>query len=125
MSKKEELKKLIDSIDDSTIEKICELLSNNEAQKKKEMVNFFLSKFNGSTVKLDDSKIKHYAPNGDWLFSLNNKNNEFWVSYKNIWSVYESKYDLNYQQIKELFKGILEEHFNLKEFTAIPTKHIV
>ena len=98
------------------------MLSNNEAQKKKEMVNFFLSKFNGSTVKFDNGRIKHYAPNGDWLFSLNNKYNEFWVSYKNIWSVYESKYDLNYQQIKELFKGILEEHFNLKEFTAYTPK---
>lgn len=119
MSKKEELKKLIDSIDDSTIEKICDLLRNNESQKNKEMVDFFINKFNGLTVKLDSGKIKYYTPNGDWLFSLNNKKNEFWVSYIQIWSVYESKYNLKYQQIKELIEGILEEHFKLEGFTTL------
>ena len=118
MTKKEELKNLIDSIDDSTIEKICDLLRNDESLKKKEMTNFFLSKFNGSTVKFDNGRIKYYAPNGDWLFCQNNEKKEFLVSYKNIWSVFESKYDLNYQQTKKLFEGILKEHFNLKGFTV-------
>lgn len=118
MTIKEELKNLIDSFDDSTIEKICDLLRNDGSRKKNEMVDFFLSKFNGSTVKFDNGRIKYYAPNGDWLFSQNNEKKEFWVSYKNIWSVFESKYALNYQRIKELIESILEIHFKLKGFTA-------
>ena len=117
MSKKEELKKLIDNIDNSTIEKICDLLRNDESQKNKEMVDFFLSKFNGSTVKLENGYVKYFTPNGDWLFTQNNEKNECYVSYQQIWSVYKSKYELNQQQINEFIKGILEEHFKLKRFT--------
>ena len=45
------------------------------------------------------------------------KNGYFWVDYDKIWSVLESKYGLNDQEISELIKGMVEEHLKLEGVT--------
>jgi hypothetical protein len=72
---------------------------------------------NKSTI---NSNILIYNKNGDVLYNYNEKTRYLWINYDKIWSVFISKFDLNYYEIKVLTKGMLEEHFNLKGITTIP-----
>ena len=56
------------------------------------------------------------------IFWQDLKNEYFYISYKKIWSVFESKLGLNYQEIKKLTTGWLSEHTKLKQYT---TSHIL
>ena len=48
---------------------------------------------------------------------LDFKNKIIWLRYSDFWSVFENEYRLNYDEIQELTKGLLEKHFKLKGFT--------
>ena len=54
-----------------------------------------------------------YKKNGEVLFEYNQKTNYFWVHYSKIWLFFESNYGLNYQEIRDLIRGVVEEHLNL------------
>ena len=53
------------------------------------------------------------------IFEYNEKNGDFWIDYDEIWEIFESKYGLNYQQIRTLIKGMLEKHYKFKDLTPI------
>ena len=63
-------------------------------------------------IKLNPSKDSSII-----LFRQDYKNNYFWVNYDKIWSLLESKYGLNSQEIKELIKGTLLEPDKMKALT--------
>jgi hypothetical protein len=65
-----------------------------------------------------------YKKNGIALYNYDEKNNNFWIDHDKIWSVFESKFHLNYDEIKLLTKGMMEEYLNLKDIT-IKTAHIL
>ena len=60
-----------------------------------------------------------YKKNGEVLFEYDKETKYFWVSEEKIWSFFESNFGLNYQEIKELIKGMVEEHLNLGEVTPM------
>ena len=39
------------------------------------------------------------------------------IDYKKLWSNFESKYDLNYYEVRDFFKGILKRDYNLRGIT--------
>ena len=39
------------------------------------------------------------------------------IDYEKLWSVFESKYDLNYYEVRDFFKGILKRDYNLRGIT--------
>ena len=45
-----------------------------------------------------------------------------WINYEKLWSVFESKYGLNYQKTKDFFKGILKRDYNLRGVTPVNTQ---
>jgi ATP-dependent helicase/DNAse subunit B len=53
------------------------------------------------------------------LFEQDWKNNYLFCKYSEVWSLFESKYEYNNIQIKDMISGILEEH--LKDGTLTPT----
>ena len=80
----------------------------------------FLQLCKGIVIKINNV---HYR---DWLFwfkgdkclfDYNLKSGEFWVNYKEIWSIFESEFGLNYYQIKEFIRDMVEQHFNLNYTT--------
>ena len=91
-------------------------------KEKIKMKEYFIEFLNSLTTKLD-SKYP------DYIFYLNNKNkivieydkkfNIAWLDYDKIWSVFETKYHLKYQEIKELTGPMLEQHLKLKGVTTI------
>jgi hypothetical protein len=60
---------------------------------------------------------KYYKHNNILLFNYNLINGEFWCHYNKFWSVLESKFNLNYQQIQSLVKYMVEEHLIQKDIT--------
>ena len=56
---------------------------------------------------------------GKVLFEQDWKNNYLFCKHSEVWSLFESKYEYNNIQIKDMISGILEEH--LKDGTLTPT----
>ena len=54
---------------------------------------------------------------GDVLFEQDSKNKIIYCDYDIIWSFFESNYQGNYQEIKDLIIGFLGEIDNYKEYT--------
>ena len=90
-------------------------------KEKLTMKEYFIEFLKSLTIKLD-SKYP------DYIFYLNNKNkivikynkkfNTAWLDYYKIWLVFETKYHLKYQEIKELTGTMLEQHLKLKGVTT-------
>ena len=121
MSKKEEVLKIVNSIDESLLGKLYDVISSHtkqtEEEKKKEMVDLVLSMFNGCTIKLENNMVVFYNKDDQWMFAQDFKNNYFRVSVDRVWSIFQTKYGLNDAQISDLIKGILEEHLGCKQLT--------
>jgi len=46
------------------------------------------------------------------------KSKYFWFSYSKVWSVFESEFALNHQEIRTFLNGMVEEHFKLEGVTT-------
>jgi len=46
------------------------------------------------------------------------KNAAFWFHYDKIWSVFESKFDMKYNDIQSFMKGMVEKHFKIRGITT-------
>ena len=75
----------------------------------------FVELLTGCTISFNSDDID-YKKDGNFLFYYQKNENIFRVKYV-IWSNFESKYNLNYQEIKELLAGIVEEVLNYKGVT--------
>ena len=51
------------------------------------------------------------------LFELDYKNGDLYCSYDEIWAFFEKNSSYNYQGIRDLIKGLLEEHTKLGSLT--------
>ena len=72
------------------------------------------------TIKIDEYNYPDrifWFRDSNCIFDYNKENGYFWVNYVLVWSVFESEFGLNYDQIKGLIKGSVEEHFKLKDVT--------
>ena len=54
----------------------------------------------------------------DIIFRQDDESKCLFIEYDKIWSVLESKFGLDYKEIKELTTGWLNEHTNLKGYTT-------
>ena len=52
------------------------------------------------------------------LFQQDLKNRWFRINYKQIWSIFESKYNLKYQQIQLITTSWVNQHDKMKEYTT-------
>jgi len=83
---------------------------NGDLDNLKEIEKSFLSFFN-DLIKDGDLYIK----DNDIYFEYDLKHNEFWCSYDKVWSHLESKYNMNYVEICNFIKKLLEEHLNIND----------
>ena len=60
----------------------------------------------------------YYDENGDWVFEYDSKNKWLWIQYHRIWSVFESKYGLNYNQIRKLTEDTVREVYKMEGVTT-------
>jgi len=60
-----------------------------------------------------------YRKGGETIFEYNKKNGYLYVSYTEIWSFFERMFGMNNQQIQDLTKVWVEEHYNLRVTTTV------
>jgi hypothetical protein len=59
-----------------------------------------------------------YRKGNEVIFDYNKKNGYVYVSYIEIWSFFESFFGMNYQQIRDITKDWVEEHYKLRVTTT-------
>ena len=104
--------------------KIAEVLGENFDDKE------FLKMINHIKRTITNPDFKEFVddkyPNLIWIglskddiyMKHDLKDNYIWLDNDKIWSVFESKFAYNYQQIKNLTESVLETHYKLKEVTT-------
>jgi len=60
-----------------------------------------------------------YRKGEEIIFSYNKKNGMLFVSYQEVWSFFKSFLGLENEQIRDLTKVWMEEHYNLRVTTTI------
>ncbi len=76
---------------------------------------------------IQDTKV---TINNKYSYYYNSKNKYLCIDYKNIWSVFESKYDMEYSDIQSLIIGYVVSTHNIevkhtKEYIAIQLVPVV
>jgi len=56
---------------------------------------------------------------GQIYMEYNQNSTNLWADYNTIWLVLQSKFDLNYEQIRDLIKGMVARHTNLRVATPL------
>ena len=86
--------------------------------------DLFLFLMEGTVSKIDEKEYPDYIFlfKGDKiLFDFykiqDEKNGHFWCSYQHYWSVFENEYGLNYTEVQEFTKDMVEKHFKMKVLT--------
>jgi len=79
---------------------------------KENLKKDFIELLNDCNISFDGKDID-YKKDGISLFYYQKNENIFRFEYK-IWSNFESKYNLNYYELRELLAGIVEEVLNYK-----------
>ena len=70
----------------------------------------FIELLSGCTISFDSDVIE-YRKDGNLLFYYQKNENIFGVKY-GIWSKFNSKYNLNDQELEDLLADVVEEMFN-------------
>jgi hypothetical protein len=90
--------------------------------KEKEMEEFLREKLNALTIKLSDKypNSVFYMKNDKVLFELyqnDDGNRYFYVRYNDIWSDFDTKYGMSYDDIKTFIKNVVETDLKLESIT--------
>ena len=62
-----------------------------------------------------------YHKDGQWIFFQDYKNERFWVNYYKYWSIFESKFRLNYEEIQAITRVLVEEALKREVSTPVGT----
>ena len=95
---------------------------NSQKAKETEMRNFFLSKIDGCELFTNSEYTgsvfytKTNKENRSILMWKHEKNREIYINYNEIWSVFESLYMLQYNEIQLLTQGYLLDSLNSKGY---------
>jgi hypothetical protein len=57
-----------------------------------------------------------YKKDGEIVMEQDKENKYFWFDYDQIWSFFESFFDMGYQQIRDVLRHWLEETFKLEGY---------
>ncbi len=102
------------------VEKYCPIKG-----KVSEMTDFFISKLHDCELFTHDDYpdwvffIKKSGNENTVLFEKNDKNKVFHIRYSTIWSVFETKYGLEYAEIQSFTQHKLEDLLNCKGYKTI------
>jgi hypothetical protein len=117
MNKKEAQNRL--SVIEKEVNQLREIISGPEISKEKEMSDFIFSMLKKTIHEITDEKgITLFRPeDNEWLVQLDYKNGYLWVRYSLIWKVFETKFSLNYNQIRDFIAGWVEANTEWRGLT--------
>jgi hypothetical protein len=115
---KNKIENLIKEVGVNEVETILNQLKSKSKDNVKENIKKdFIELLNGCTISLNSDDID-YRKDGNLLFFYNKKRNSIYFVH-DIWSNFKSKYNLRYQEIKELLSSAVEEVLNYKNAKPI------
>ncbi len=95
---------------------------NKDVKTKEQRLLELISGIDVHQPKVDFEKYPNnlfwFDKDGKYICEYDWKRNYFWFSYSKVWSVFETEFSPNYQEIKEFLNGMVEEHFKLKGVTT-------
>ena len=112
---KNKIENLIKEVGINEVEAILNQIKS-KVNVKENLKKDFIDLLNNCTISLSSKDID-YKKDGELLFCYKKNKNHFYISYK-IWSNFESKYNLNYQELRDLLMGVVEEVLNYKGVTS-------
>ena len=113
---KNKIENLIKEVGINEVESILkELKSKSKVNVKENLKKDFIDLLTGCTISLVCDEIE-YRKDDKLLFYYNKNKNYIFLIYE-IWSNFESKYNLNYQELSDLLVGLVEEVLNYKGVT--------
>lgn len=59
-----------------------------------------------------------FMKDGEVVFDYNKKNGDVYISYDKIWSFLKKFFGLEYEEIQDIIKEWVEEHYNLRVTTT-------
>ena len=89
-----------------------QIKSKSKVNVKENLKKDFIELLSGCTISFDCDDIE-YRKDGILLFYYRKNNNCFRLKY-DIWSNFKSKYNLNYQELRDLLVGLVEDVLNYK-----------
>ena len=111
---KNKIENLIKEVGINEVETILKQMKS-KVNVKENIKKDFVDLLSGCTISFDGNDID-YRKDGKLLFYYRKNENIFRVEYS-IWVNFESKYNLNNQELKDLLIGIVEEVLNYKGVT--------
>ena len=116
---KNKIENLIKEVGINEVESILQEMKS-KVNVKENLKKDFIDLLTGCTISFVYDDID-YLKDGKLLFYYQKKDNYFNIIYS-IWVNFESKYNLNYQELKDLLISIVEEVLNYKGVT--PTQPV-
>jgi len=93
----------------------------NPLTHKQLSLNKKLNKINGIRKEI----IIKPKPGDKLIFEQDFKNGYFYIKYSGYWLFLETNFNLNYDEIKELTTGVVNEVLNSKQYTTVGVAHSV
>lgn len=81
----------------------------------------------GTEVKFDFKKYPRTLfgfRDGEYVWEFDFRNNYLWLRYSTVWSVLETEYSLDYDDVQALVKNVVEEHFKCGGVTPCRIRRI-
>ena len=80
---------------------------------------FLLNQLNNCEIKVNNEYPNHiiYYKNDEILFYQDLKNGHLVLNYSKMWSIFISKYKMEYQEIQGFIINMMEKHFKLMGIT--------
>ena len=85
--------------------------------------NRFFSLINDLKMRKIENGFCLLNKNNMIFFQQDSKNETFWCDYYNIWSIFETEYSMNYQQIQRFIKNKMERHYKIEVLTPKEEKY--
>ena len=111
---KEKIENLIKEVGINEVESILQEMKS-KVNVKENLKKDFIDLLTGCTISFDGDNID-YRKDGNLLFYYRKNEDFFRVKY-DIWVNFENKYKLNYQELRELLVGVVEDVLNYKGVT--------
>ena len=111
---KSKIENLIKEVGINEVETILKQMKS-KVNVKENLKKDFIELLTGCTISFDGDNID-YRKDGNLLFYYRKNEDFFRVKY-DIWVNFENKYKLNYQELRELLVGVVEDVLNYKGVT--------
>lgn len=101
------------------VKKLKDIINRPEKTKEERFWELILQT---SAIKIDKEAYPDSTfgfVNNTFLWEYNSKCKVLYLSYSSICSILEKEFDLNYNEIQQLIKEQVEEHFKVKGVTPI------